>query len=540
VIPSTVAATKIRRAAVSITAPNVTQKPRRGSYSVASMPVMPIGNTTRSQCAVSAFRKIGLRAIWLAVPLLAVLGLAACGSDAKKLTSAELRDPNVCASCHPTQVADWSRSMHAYASDDPVFIAMNQRGQRETNGALGNFCVKCHAPVAVHDGTTTDGLNLATLPPAQHGVTCFFCHSAESVEGTHNNPLTLATDGRMVGPISDPASGAPHPSAYSALLDGYQRESAGACGTCHDIVNTNNVALERTYQEWQSTVFAIPPHGQSCGQCHMATSHGPASTVSTVSRTLHAHDFPAVDLQLSGFPGADPAALRKASQMMLDNTIQTTICVDDAARKILVALDNVAAGHSWPSGASQDRRAWVDVTAYSGADVIYKSGVANGETPEAAADPDLWMVRDCIFDDTQNEAHMFWQATSQTTNLISGSITAVLSDPTSFTRSHQKMVYPVSMPLTTSPDRIDVQVFLKAIGDDVLASLVQSNDLDPAVASAVPTYQLQGAATVEWTRAKSKVYLDIASGDSLACVVPATYTAMGTIAAATSHARCTP
>ena len=152
----------------------------------------------------------------------------------------------MCASCHPTQVADWSRSMHAYASDDPVFIAMNQRGQRETNGALGNFCVKCHAPVAVHDGATTDGLNLATLPASQRGVTCFFCHSAESVDGTHNNPLTLATDGRMVGPISDPAPGAPHPSAYSALLDGYQTESAAACGTCHDIVNTNNVPLERT------------------------------------------------------------------------------------------------------------------------------------------------------------------------------------------------------------------------------------------------------------------------------------------------------
>ena len=54
--------------------------------------------------------------------------------------------------------------MHAYAADDPVFVAMNQRGQRETAGALGDFCVKCHAPVAVHDGLTTDGLNLATLP----------------------------------------------------------------------------------------------------------------------------------------------------------------------------------------------------------------------------------------------------------------------------------------------------------------------------------------------------------------------------------------
>jgi hypothetical protein len=504
------------------------------------MPVIPIGNTTRSLNAVSAFR-----CVWLAAPLLVVfvvlaLGLAGCGDSAKKLTAEELRDPNVCASCHPAQVADWSRSMHAYASDDPIFIAMNKRGQRETNGALGDFCVKCHAPMAVHDGATVDGLNLASLPAAQHGVTCFFCHSAESVDGTHNNPLTLATDGRMLGPISNPAAGAPHPSAYSVLLDGYQMESAGACGTCHDIVNTNNVALERTYQEWQTTRFAVPPNGQSCTQCHMAGSNGPASTVSTVSRRLHSHEFPAVDLPLTAFPGADPTALRKDAQAMLDTTIQTTICFDDSTRKVLVALDNVAAGHSWPSGASQDRRAWVDVTAYSGTDVIYRSGVADGETPEAAADPDLWMVRDCIFDDSKNEAHMFWQAASLTTNLISGSIPGVLSDPSSFTRSHQKMAYPVAAPFLTAPDRVVVQVFLKAIGDDVLASLVQSGDLDETVTAGVPTYQLQGYASMEWTRVKSTPYLDIKTGDQLACVTPGTYVPMGTIVAATSHARCTP
>jgi hypothetical protein len=39
--------------------------------------------------------------------------------------------------------------MHAYAAEDPVFLAMNARGQRETQGALGAFCVNCHAPLAV-------------------------------------------------------------------------------------------------------------------------------------------------------------------------------------------------------------------------------------------------------------------------------------------------------------------------------------------------------------------------------------------------------
>ena len=63
--------------------------------------------------------------------------------------------------------------MHAYASTDPVFLAMNQRGQRETNGELGSFCVQCHAPMALRTGATTDGLNLKTLPEHLQGVTLF-------------------------------------------------------------------------------------------------------------------------------------------------------------------------------------------------------------------------------------------------------------------------------------------------------------------------------------------------------------------------------
>jgi hypothetical protein len=76
----------------------------------------------------------------------------------------EMLQPTKCAQCQQSHFDDWSQSVHAQASDDPVFIAMNKRGQRETGGTLGTFCVKCHAPMAVRDGLTTDGLNLDSLP----------------------------------------------------------------------------------------------------------------------------------------------------------------------------------------------------------------------------------------------------------------------------------------------------------------------------------------------------------------------------------------
>ncbi|MFS8068718.1 MAG: multiheme c-type cytochrome, partial [Byssovorax sp.] len=82
----------------------------------------------------------------------ALLGSGACsgggssgtgGAFAAKLTTEELMDPQACVRCHEEHVRAWSGSMHAYAAEDPVFVAMNARGQRETNGALGDFCVKC-------------------------------------------------------------------------------------------------------------------------------------------------------------------------------------------------------------------------------------------------------------------------------------------------------------------------------------------------------------------------------------------------------------
>src|SRR5439155_1373823 len=111
--------------------------------------------------------------------------IAGCGGGTPptaKLSRQELEDPSTCKTCHPAHYEEWSGSMHAYASDDPLFRAMNTRAQRE-NPATGQFCVQCHAPMAVRENLTPDGLNLDDVPAPKRGVTCYFCHSAESVDG---------------------------------------------------------------------------------------------------------------------------------------------------------------------------------------------------------------------------------------------------------------------------------------------------------------------------------------------------------------------
>jgi hypothetical protein len=473
------------------------------------------------------------------VSLLGLFGLAACGggSSTPPLDREALMDPEMCQTCHPAAFQEWSSSMHAYASDDPVFRAMNQRGQRETSGALGNFCVKCHAPMAVQLGMTPDGQNLDTLPQKMKGVTCYFCHAAESVDGTHNNPLTLAQGDSFYGPFDKPAAGTPHKATYSRLLDGATLESASMCGSCHDIQNLQGAHVERTFEEWQGTLFAALPQGQGCADCHMAKSSGAASSVSTNVRTLHAHGFPAVDLAVTPFPGQD--TLRAQAQALLDRVVQPTLCLNELTNKLELTLENVTAGHGFPSGATPDRRAWIELTAYAGDSLIYSSGTTSALPLENSADPDLWLMRDCLFDGDGNEKHMFWEPTVAVGNAIPGSVMQNINDPTSFNRSHPKKLYPETGMLPMMPDHVTLKVHLQAIGDDVLADLVQSNDLDPAIPPQIAKYELGGAAALDWTPATAMPKVDPTTSAPLLCVVTSIAYRTNT-APAVSNARCTP
>lgn len=428
------------------------------------------------------------------------------GDPPPSLDTNALEDPQSCTTCHEDHVRDWSGSMHAYASDDPVFRAMNARGQRETNGQLGTFCVNCHAPVAVRTGATKNGLDLDQLPAKLHGVTCYFCHSIASVEGSHDAALTLANDGVMRGPIKDPVKNTAHRAGYSELHDRDRVDSAKLCGGCHDIHAPPGGDIERTFAEWQGTVFAHPQGGATCGQCHMdqsATLRPIANAPGVFARRFHSHAFPGVDTALVDFPQADDQKARVAS--FLETTLQSALCVAQAGAQatIRVVLDNVAAGHGWPSGSAQDRRAFVEVVAYQGDQPYYRSGVvADGQSVVAAgaSDTDLWLLRDCMFDGGGAEVHMFWQAASYDTNQLPGQLTFDATDPRYY-QTHVVRAFPkdASRLLDKAPDKVTLRVRLQPIGADVLDELVKSGDLDPAIAARVPTIDVTD--TLVWTPA---------------------------------------
>jgi hypothetical protein len=467
------------------------------------------------------------------------------------LTRDVLLDPAACQTCHPTHVRDWLTSAHAGASSDPVFVAMNARGQRETDGGLGTFCVNCHAPMAVRDGMTTDGLNLGALPAKYQGVTCFFCHSIDAVTGANDAALTLVGDLTLRGEYENPVPNVAHRSAYSDLLDATQANSAAACGACHDIVVPSSGApIERTYSEWAHSAFS-GPEGSTCAGCHMTASGsaGPIASVPGVPpRALHGHGFAAVDVPLDpSSVGADASSsARAAVAQALGGALQGALCVTGAGG-VRVVLDAVAVGHRWPSGAAQDRRAWAEVIAYKGGAVIYQSGVvADGTAATATAgDPDFWLLRDCMFDAQSAQVNMFWQAASSTGDELPALATFDSLDPRYYQTHIVQRFHRDGSPLPTPPDRVTLRIRLQPVGLDVLDDLARTGDLDPSVAAAMPTFDVPltgpGGPELEWTPAAAAALVTQADdGTPESCVATPGFNVAATQTPAVAPTGCAP
>ncbi len=416
----------------------------------------------------------------------------------KPLTQAELMDPTSCSTCHATHFRQWAGSMHAYAAEDPLFLAMNARGQRETKGALGTFCVKCHAPVAVQLGTTTDGTNLASLPSWQKGVTCYFCHSAQSVSDTHDASLVFGKDAFLRGPITDEAGASPHTVQYSALHDSKKAASASLCGSCHDIQNGAGVHLARTYEEWRGTLFAHDEPGKllTCGACHMPGRDDRIAPDGPIRRA-HDHTMPGVDVALTAFAGTDEQ--KTAVQANLDPSLVSKLCIKPKAGGFQVeySLDDAFAGHGFPSGAAYHRRAWAEVTAWSAGAIVFHSGDVPADKAAstiASSDATMWLLGDQLTDDAGKPTEMLWNAAKFTSSQLPPAVT---NDPKNPAYYHA-VIRTYDMP-PVSLDKVRAEVHIRPVDLDFIDDLIASGDLDASYRAKLNTFTL-GGSVLEWTK----------------------------------------
>jgi hypothetical protein len=446
----------------------------------------------------------------LAAPLLCVL-LLACSDDAQPLstlTREQLMDPETCKSCHPTHYREWKASMHAYAAQDPVFRAMNELGQRETDGGMGDFCVQCHAPMAVREGATSDGLNLDDVPEHLQGVTCYFCHNVESVEGDHNAQLTLANDTTMRGALKDPVRPSAHRVTRSHFMQRGNPESSRMCGACHDIVNGHGVHLERTFAEYEASIFAGSDGFMSCIGCHMTQRKDFAAVDedSYVGLRDHvsSHLFTGVDVALTDWP--DREAYKRAVECGLSDGaffFEPSLDFDGQGNISVVVETN--AGHNSPSGSAQDRRMWVELTAFDkDGEVVCTNGAVpddeavvtfNNDMPmRCNTNPGVAPFRDIMFDAEGRETHMFWRAAPSDEWPDGFSNFTVQPQQLGGSLDHgQKVTFNIPRDSTNSwPARLRLRLRIRPMDHDVLEELIDEGLLDESIPDQVPTFTIPG------------------------------------------------
>ncbi|MCA9686566.1 MAG: hypothetical protein KC457_30640, partial [Myxococcales bacterium] len=225
--------------------------------------------------------------------------------------------------------------------------------------------------------------------------------------------------------------------------------------------------------------------GLSCNDCHMRRSRDAIAVYPGVptDRDRHDHAFVGVDVAITDFPDGELGPQLRAEQLAaIEDQRKTALCASlcvrevDGSAEVTVWLHDEGAGHSWPSAATPDRRAWVELVAVDAGDAaIYSSGVVADDQPIATLDdPDLWLFRDRLFDDEGVETHDFWRAASYESNLLLAPGSFGSGGDASTWVSH-------GYALPELPARVDMRVRLRPIGLEILDELVASGDLDPAL-----------------------------------------------------------
>ena len=241
---------------------------------------------------------------------------------------AENRYPsaNTCATCHPKHFREWSVSQHAYAQLSPIYVAIQNFINSLTSGSNGDFCLRCHSPVAANLGEPSMLSNIDRHPTAREGITCVVCHRIANVYNKASGRLALV-EGGLLDSVNGPQGEAElqrvlaNRGEYQVVTDpdepGRKIHTKIAkfelisqpvfCAQCHDVTLFNGFRLEEAYSEYRMSGAAR--RGVTCQDCHMGKEEGvesgynvgPAAVIGgvpTMDRKLTSHFFAGPDFSI--------------------------------------------------------------------------------------------------------------------------------------------------------------------------------------------------------------------------------------------------
>lgn len=278
-------------------------------------------------------------------------------------------NPRVCSGCHWDKFSDWSRSQmsRAYTGDffqAQFFKLALKSGQKDPDVKdVHEGCIGCHSPSAYLSGDipppqAADGDHFwdqksGSRYIAERGVFCDFCHTIEGYEGDlkgkdpfNHNYHSAAT------PEVDPKRAdlefpwSPHHGTQLSEL----HEEAEFCGICHNELNPFGIWVKASHLEYLEGPY--PNKNIVCQDCHMPPRQGKPAKMGPGRDENSEHWFG------GGFTS------------FVEGAAKVTIHIDEYELKpndkieFDVEVYDVATGHNFPTGASEERDVWLHVGIY--------------------------------------------------------------------------------------------------------------------------------------------------------------------------------
>ncbi len=201
-----------------------------------------------------------------------------------------------CGECHQKIYDEWKISSHSYAMVSPMFQKFEQRITDLSQGTVGYFCYRCHAPVATSMGEdrTTPLWEMPLV--SREGVTCIACHRINErytkangerriVPGDIHAPVYGGIGGEGVAEViakKDHFKVKTSPDQQGAgqaiHLEGRYFDQLGKaefCASCHQVAVHPGIKLEVVWEQYRQSPAC--KKGVTCQDCHMGLKPGVAS-----------------------------------------------------------------------------------------------------------------------------------------------------------------------------------------------------------------------------------------------------------------------
>lgn len=345
----------------------------------------------------------------------------------------DLQPAEACSTCHefptPADLAmdggsvdpwAWRGSMMGNSARDPVFwagVALASQDHPEETIE----CVRCHAPRAFQHGQGEVTELAALTIEEREGVECDVCHrmvdDGETPPGNARLTLVDTPEGEPIprfGPWTYDMLG-PAPQ-HGWAQDTAYLPSGAMCGSCHDVttprerVDDRGVGMgvpfneQRTYSEWLRSAYADPgsDDAATCRDCHMpaidsaivgcnlfagpphpdgGTRHvlvGANATTLAVLQNLYgsAGTGEVADARFEESIAWTQSFVRTSATLEVEFPDSVDASAGIGALPVTVTNET---GHKLPSGYSEGRVMWLEVTARYDGEVVWSSGLWDGE-----------------------------------------------------------------------------------------------------------------------------------------------------------------